>query len=37
MKLDAIKKKELRGQILVFLGHVNPYLNIIFSQSSVVL
>lgn len=25
MKLDAIKKKELRGQILVFLGHVNPY------------
>lgn len=25
MKLDAVKKKELRGQILLFLGHVNPY------------
>lgn len=25
MKLDAVKKKELRGQILLFLEHINPY------------
>lgn len=25
MKLEAVKKKELRGQILLFLSNINPY------------
>lgn len=25
MKIDTVKKKELRGQLLLFLEHVNPY------------
>lgn len=25
MKLNAVKKKELRGQLLLFLNEVNPY------------